>query len=67
MKITNELTRYKMALVEVYEILKLASKEEIAKIPQSFLEFIVKNKSKEYKFDERNKDNLIINISFIFM
>ena len=58
MEITNELTRYQMALVEVYEILKLSKKDEINKIPHSFLEFIKKNKSKEYKFKFNKEKNL---------
>ena len=37
METTNELTRYQMALVEVYEILKLSKKDEINKIPHHFL------------------------------
>ena len=58
METTNELTRYQMALVEVYEILKLSKKDEMNKIPHSFFEFIKKNKSKEYKFKFIKEKNL---------
>lgn len=48
--------KYRKALVEVYEILKISEEESLKKIPKKFLEFVKENKSDTYIFQlESNK------------
>ena len=53
--LTKEL---QIGITETIEILKLASQEEIKKIPKKFLEFLNENADKEYKFEITNNISL---------
>ncbi len=46
--LTREL---KLGITETIEILKLANKDEIKKIPKKFMDFLSENADKEYKFE----------------
>lgn len=41
---------YKKAYVELYELIKLLTKQEQEKIPNDFIEYIINNKDTEYRF-----------------
>lgn len=53
--LTKEL---KLGITETIEILKLADKKEIDKIPKKFMNFLNEHADKEYKFEIGNKMSL---------
>ena len=53
--LTKEL---KLGITETIEILKLADKKEIDKIPKKFMNFLNEHADKEYKFEIGNEMSL---------
>ena len=56
---SSEKTEFKKAYVELYEIIKKMSKQEIQKIPEEYIVNLKNEMDKTYKFEFDDKNNIL--------